>query len=34
MVEDYIEVLVALLMLSGSTLLAVSLVLSHLNLGG
>jgi hypothetical protein len=34
MVEDYIEVCIALLMLSGTTLLALSIVLSHIALGG
>jgi len=33
-VEDYIEVCLALLMLSGTTLLAVSVVLSHIAIGG
>jgi len=34
MVEDYIEVCIALLMLSSTALLALSVVLSHLALGG
>ena len=34
MVEDYIEVCVALVMLSVTTLLALSVVLSHIALGG
>lgn len=34
MVEDYVEVCIALAMLAGTTLLAVSLVLSHIALGG
>jgi len=33
-VEDYIEVCLALLMLAGTTLLAVSVVLSHIAIGG
>jgi len=34
MVEDYIEVCIALVMLSSTTLLAVSIVLSHITFGG
>lgn len=34
MVEDYVEVCLALLVLSAATLLAVSMVLSHIALGG
>jgi len=34
MVEDYIEVCIALAMLSSTTLLALSVVLSHIALGG
>jgi len=34
MVEDYIEVCIALLMLSTTTLLALSVVVSHVALGG
>ncbi len=34
MIEDYVEVCLALLMLAAATLLGVSLVLSHLGLGG
>jgi hypothetical protein len=34
MVEDYIEVCIAMIMLSSTTLLAVSVVLSHIALGG
>jgi hypothetical protein len=34
MVEDYVEVCIALVMLSSTTLLAVSIVLSHIALGG
>jgi len=34
MVEDYVEVCIALVMLSSTTLLAVSVVLSHIALGG
>jgi hypothetical protein len=34
MVEAYIEVCIALLMLSSMTLLALSIVLSHVLLGG
>jgi hypothetical protein len=34
MVEDYIEVCIALVMLASTTLLALSVVLSHIALGG
>jgi hypothetical protein len=34
MVEDYIEVCIALMMLMSGTLLALSVVLSHIALGG
>ena len=34
MVEDYIEVCIAMLMLSSATILAVSVVLSHIAIGG
>jgi len=34
MVEDYVEVCIALVMLSSTTLLAVSIVLSHITFGG
>jgi hypothetical protein len=34
MVEDYIEVCIALVMLASTTLLALSVVLSHITLGG
>jgi len=34
MVEDYIEVCIALLMLSTTTILALSVVLAHIALGG
>ena len=34
MVEDYVEVCIALVMLASMTLLALSVVLSHLALGG
>jgi hypothetical protein len=34
MVEDYVEVCIALVMLASMTLLAVSVVLSHIAIGG
>jgi hypothetical protein len=34
MIEDYVEVCIAILILSGATLLALSIVLSHIGLGG
>ena len=34
MLEDYVEVCIALVMLSSMTLLALSVVLSHIALGG
>jgi hypothetical protein len=34
MVEDYIEVCIAMVMLSATTLLTLSVVLSHIALGG
>ncbi len=34
MVDAYIEICIALLMLSSMTLLALSIVLSHVSLGG
>ena len=34
MVEDYVEVCIALVMLATMTLLAVSVVLSHISIGG
>ncbi len=34
MVEDYVEVCIALVMLSSATLIALSMVLSHIALGG
>ena len=34
MVEDYVEVCIALVMLASTTVLALSVVLSHIALGG
>ncbi len=34
MVEDYVEVCIALVMLTSTTLLALSVVLSHVAIGG
>jgi hypothetical protein len=34
MIEDYVEVCIALAMLTSATLLGLSVVLSHLGLGG
>jgi len=34
MIEDYVEVCIALVMLASTALLALSVVLSHLSLGG
>ena len=34
MVEDYVEVCIALVMLASTTLLALSVVLSHVAIGG